>query len=211
MTAHSIALAELDEAQAVALMAKAGWTQKRTTYATFIVRRFVRFLSGRGVGRQLLPRTAKEIARTELKRDYEIYLRRQRGLSERTIFHSWRLADRFPGVPIQRRRGGPVPDHAARYCRLLAAPDDADAAVPRQDPIHSSAELLPVSLQSRQDGDQPCFVHTERCPARPGDSPRPSRARSAPISGTSRACPIGVSGFRPRSAMRALKWTSRSS
>jgi integrase/recombinase XerD len=37
----------------------------------------------------------KEIARAELQRDYETYLRRQRGLSERTIFHSWRIADRF--------------------------------------------------------------------------------------------------------------------
>jgi site-specific recombinase XerD len=37
----------------------------------------------------------KEIARAELRRDYEIYLRRQRGLSERSIFHSWRIADRF--------------------------------------------------------------------------------------------------------------------
>jgi len=37
----------------------------------------------------------KEIARAELRRDYETYLRRQRGLSERTIFHSWRIADRF--------------------------------------------------------------------------------------------------------------------
>jgi site-specific recombinase XerD len=37
----------------------------------------------------------KEIARAELRRDYETYLRRQRGLSERSIFHSWRIADRF--------------------------------------------------------------------------------------------------------------------
>jgi integrase/recombinase XerD len=36
-----------------------------------------------------------EIARGELRLDYETYLRRQRGLSERTIFHSWRIADRF--------------------------------------------------------------------------------------------------------------------
>jgi integrase/recombinase XerD len=42
-----------------------------------------------------VPRTAKEIARAELKLDYELYLRRQRGLSERTVFHSWRIADRF--------------------------------------------------------------------------------------------------------------------
>ena len=37
----------------------------------------------------------KEIVRAELRRDYETYLRRQRGLSERSIFHSWRIADRF--------------------------------------------------------------------------------------------------------------------
>jgi integrase/recombinase XerD len=37
----------------------------------------------------------KEIARAELRRDYETYLRRQRGLSERSIFHGWRIADRF--------------------------------------------------------------------------------------------------------------------
>ena len=33
--------------------------------------------------------------RAILKSDYEDYLRRQRGLSERTIFHCWRFADRF--------------------------------------------------------------------------------------------------------------------
>jgi Phage integrase, N-terminal SAM-like domain len=37
----------------------------------------------------------KKIARAELRLDYETYLRRQRGLSERTIFHSWRIVDRF--------------------------------------------------------------------------------------------------------------------
>jgi hypothetical protein len=37
----------------------------------------------------------KEICRADLRRDYETYLRRQCGLSERTIFHSWRIADRF--------------------------------------------------------------------------------------------------------------------
>jgi integrase/recombinase XerD len=37
----------------------------------------------------------EEICRADLRRDYETYLRRQRGLSERTIFHGWRIADRF--------------------------------------------------------------------------------------------------------------------
>jgi len=46
-------------------------------------------------GRPSLLTTEKGRARAELKRDYEIYLRQQRGLSERTIFHCWRFADRF--------------------------------------------------------------------------------------------------------------------
>lgn len=41
------------------------------------------------------PSIAKEAARAELRREYEAYLRQQRGLSERTIFHCWRFADRF--------------------------------------------------------------------------------------------------------------------
>jgi integrase/recombinase XerD len=95
MKAHGIGLAGLDEAQAVTLIAKKGWNRNRRTYATFIAKRFIRFLNERGIAKLPLPRTANEIARAELKRDYEVYLRRQRGLSERTIFHSWRFADRF--------------------------------------------------------------------------------------------------------------------
>lgn len=95
MKAEKLAFDDLDEARALALVAKTGWIKKRRTYAAFMARRFVRFLSERGIGKPPLPPTAKEIARTELRRDYEAYLRRQRGLSERTIFHSWRLADRF--------------------------------------------------------------------------------------------------------------------
>jgi len=95
MKAHGVGLAGLDEAQAVTLIAKKGWNRNRRTYATFIAKRFIRFLNERGIAKLPLPRTAKQIARAELKRDYELYLQRQRGLSERTIFHSWRFADRF--------------------------------------------------------------------------------------------------------------------
>jgi integrase/recombinase XerD len=95
MKADGITVGDLDEAQAVALIAKTGWKGNRMIYATFIVRCFVRFLIDQGVGKPALPPTAKEIAREELRRDYETYLRHQRGLSERTIFHSWRFADRF--------------------------------------------------------------------------------------------------------------------
>ena len=76
-------------------MAKTDWIQRRRTYAAFMAKRFVRFLTEQGVGKPSSPPTAKEIARAGLKRDYEAYLRRQRGLSERTIFHAWRFADRF--------------------------------------------------------------------------------------------------------------------
>jgi hypothetical protein len=47
----------------------------------------------------------KEIARAELRRNYETYLRRQRGLSERTIFHSWRIADRFLAFRFGKENG----------------------------------------------------------------------------------------------------------
>src|SRR5260370_3656217 len=41
-----------------------------------------------------------------LKLEYEDYLRNQRGLSERTIYHCWRFADRF----LQFRVGGNARD-----------------------------------------------------------------------------------------------------
>jgi hypothetical protein len=109
MKPDGIAVGGLDEAQAVALVARTSWIQKRKIAATFIVRCFVRFLAERGVGKPALPRTAKETARAELRRDYETYLRRQRGLSERTIFHSWRFA-----APRQ------CPPSGSRPCFLCA-------------------------------------------------------------------------------------------
>jgi site-specific recombinase XerD len=59
-----------------------------------MARRFVEHLIEIGVA-TAPPPTAKQIARQTLRRDYGDYLRRQRGLSERSIYHSWRLADRF--------------------------------------------------------------------------------------------------------------------
>jgi site-specific recombinase XerD len=56
-----------------------------------MIRNFARFLIEQGVVK--LPLDNSE--RACLRRDYEQYLCRQRGLSERTIFHAWRIADRF--------------------------------------------------------------------------------------------------------------------
>jgi len=59
-----------------------------------IARRFVAHLIDLGVT-SAPPPTPRQIAREKLRQGYEDYLHRQRGLSRRTIFHSWRFADRF--------------------------------------------------------------------------------------------------------------------
>lgn len=95
MRARGIPLRELDEALPESLTAQNSKKAGRRTHSVSIVRRFVRFLYEHDTGKLPPPPTAAEIARAELKRDYESYLRCQRGLSERTIFHCWRFADRF--------------------------------------------------------------------------------------------------------------------
>jgi integrase/recombinase XerD len=59
-----------------------------------VARRFAEHLIDIGVAAAPSP-TPLQIARERLRRGYEDYLRRQRGLSERTIYDSWRFADRF--------------------------------------------------------------------------------------------------------------------
>lgn len=59
-----------------------------------IARRFVEHLIDLGLVPAPVP-TAQQIVRQQLRGDYEDYLVRQRGLSQRTIFHAWRFADRF--------------------------------------------------------------------------------------------------------------------
>lgn len=88
-------VADLDEDKVVGLAMSIGEFEGLNTSATFIAKRFIRFLADQGLSQPLPPPTPKDVARAELRRDYEVYLRRQRGLSERTIFHCWRFADRF--------------------------------------------------------------------------------------------------------------------
>jgi site-specific recombinase XerD len=90
-----VEVADLDEVEVVELVTSIGKLEGLNTSATFIAKRFVRFLADQGLSKPLPPPTPKDVARAELRRDYEAYLRRQRGLSERTIFHCWRFADRF--------------------------------------------------------------------------------------------------------------------
>jgi site-specific recombinase XerD len=95
MEAEGVSLRDLDEAQAVNLVARTGWHSRRKSFGTMIVRRFVRFLNEQGIVKPTLPPTINEDARAKLRRNYETYLRRQRGLADRTIHEYWRFADRF--------------------------------------------------------------------------------------------------------------------
>jgi len=95
MQARHVDLKDLDEERAVELIAQAEPLSSHSTYHRFIVRRFLTFLAPLGVVKPRRDATLDDTVRGRLKRDYEAYLRHQRGLSESTICHSWRVADRF--------------------------------------------------------------------------------------------------------------------
>jgi integrase/recombinase XerD len=90
-----IALDELTPDIAAEIAERADSRSNRHQYAVFIVRRFAGYLASIGAAKPPAPTTTSELARSILRRDYEGYLNRQRGLSERTIGHCWRFADRF--------------------------------------------------------------------------------------------------------------------
>jgi site-specific recombinase XerD len=95
MSEKRLAVADLDEVAAAELVTSIDKLKDLKTSAAFIAKRFVRYLAEQGLSKPLPPPTPKDVARAELRRDYEAYLRRQRGLSESTFFHCWRFADRF--------------------------------------------------------------------------------------------------------------------
>jgi site-specific recombinase XerD len=94
LDARGLALADLTPDRAAGLIQEGAARNEKSTYKAFIARRFATFLVSLGVAEppSLTPR---ELALAALRRDYENYLRRHRGLSERTIYHCWRLAERF--------------------------------------------------------------------------------------------------------------------
>ncbi|MFB9263122.1 tyrosine-type recombinase/integrase [Bradyrhizobium erythrophlei] len=85
-------MASLDEEAARRLARECGVRRQR--YAIFIIRKFIRFLVDAGVAR---PPEAycDDSPLARLRQEYEDYLRVQRGLSARSIYHCWRFADRF--------------------------------------------------------------------------------------------------------------------
>ena len=108
MKAVNMEAAQLSEDAAVELITRAKLPSYRSKHDRFIVRSFISFLRAQGVGIHP-PAITDDSARGRLKRDYEAYLRRQKGLSERSIFHMWRHADRF----VDFRFGDEEPDFAA--------------------------------------------------------------------------------------------------
>lgn len=94
MRALNISPADLDPEMAVDLIAKLDLPSYHSQHCRYIVRSFIKFLSTQGLAKpaQVMPADA---LRGPLRHDYEEYLRHQRGLSDRTILHSWRFADRF--------------------------------------------------------------------------------------------------------------------
>jgi integrase/recombinase XerD len=95
MKKHRVDIKDLDEDRAVALIMSLKWTLSRRKASLFMVRKFVMYLTDSGVAKPVLPPKPDNTGRGYLKRDYEEYLRRQRGLSERTIKHCWWFAVRF--------------------------------------------------------------------------------------------------------------------
>lgn len=95
MASFNVDLNELDVDKAAELISKSAYRPNRDKHNRFIVKSFVNFLTVLGVAKSPLDAAPDNTTRGRLKSEYEAHLKYQRGLSERTIFHSWRLADRF--------------------------------------------------------------------------------------------------------------------
>ena len=95
MRTLGIDLASLDRDKAIDLIARPDESANRGKYHRFIIRSFIEFLTGLGAVKPPISPAPDDTARGVLKRSYEDFLRRQRGLSDRTIFHSWHVANRF--------------------------------------------------------------------------------------------------------------------
>jgi integrase/recombinase XerD len=84
----------LNERSAERLIGRLQPHSYRKSWTAFVVKRFVRYLIEQGATTSLPP-GPNDTARERLRQEYEDYLRNQRGLSESTIYHCWRFADRF--------------------------------------------------------------------------------------------------------------------
>lgn len=124
MIVGSVDIADLDPEMAADLIADPGESANLSKYRRFIVARFIEFLSGLGAVKASPGAAPDDTIRGRLKLGYEEYLRRQRGLSDRTIFHSWRMADRFLTFRFGKETGDPseiTADNIAAFLQHVAA------------------------------------------------------------------------------------------
>jgi site-specific recombinase XerD len=95
MQKRRIALEDLDAAQALNLFSKAKWPACKRQHGDYMVKHFVRFLTEQGVKLRVVTSAKAENASEKLRREYEDYLRHERGLSEKSIRNLWYLILRF--------------------------------------------------------------------------------------------------------------------
>lgn len=91
----SVPIEELTPDLAASLVRHPGDRPGTYCYKAAIAARFVAYLAILGLTKSTPTPTGAPLAIEGLRREYEEYLRRHRGLTERTIYHSWRFADRF--------------------------------------------------------------------------------------------------------------------
>jgi site-specific recombinase XerD len=128
--ASRMRLDELNENRALELFAPVELPSQKI-YSRFMVRNFIRFLIDQGVVK--LP--PDNSARACLKRDYEQYLHRERGLRESTIFQAWRIADRF----LQFRFGDEIGDISRITANdIVSFMQEVRRKKPLRDKTHSS-------------------------------------------------------------------------
>lgn len=94
MRKRCIEINDLSIGTAAELVRIDGRTRHEPQRAIYIARRFVKYLIDMGVV-SAPALSSQQMARASLRSDYENYLRRQRGLRDRSIYHCWRFADRF--------------------------------------------------------------------------------------------------------------------
>lgn len=95
MEDHGVAPDQLTSDIAANLVQSAKCSGDPQQHVIFIVRRFVGWLVSESISPPPAEPTVTEQARELLCRDYQGYLRHQRGVSERSISDYWRGADRF--------------------------------------------------------------------------------------------------------------------
>lgn len=156
-------LGNVDEDTGVDLIAKSDLPSYRAKDNRFMVRSFVRFLVSLGVAKPTPEPVPADTELERLKLAYEEYLRRQRGLSEWTIFHSWRIADRFLTFRFGEDLGNLSEITAADLAAFL------QQAMTRTPPLRDKTlsshlrNFFRYLFKGRKDYNQSRGGHPERC------------------------------------------------